>query len=142
MKGIIMNQELINKLEAIDKQIQEVLKELKGRKDQNNPLSDSISKATNKTTNDQDYVEALKVLKNLPFRLSVNQFCWCIAFAKYHPTEGDSIVDFFKSQLKKSDDVDEFVEQVATTLRKKYTNDYNQEYIEKTIILLNELKSK
>lgn len=139
MKGIIMDQNLIKKLEAIQKQLTEVINQINGKKQ--NPLSDSFSAAINKTTNDADYVEALKVLKNLPFRLSANQFSWIIAFAKYHPTEGDSIVDFFKSQLKKSDDVDEFVEQVATTLRKKYTNDYNQEYIEKTIILLNELKS-
>ena len=72
--------------------------------------------------------------------MSVKQFSWIIAYTRFHPECGDDIVNFFKDQLKKSENIDQFIEAVGDTLRKHYTNDYNQEFIESVINTLKGLE--
>lgn len=126
-------EQIIKKLETIDKQIQEVLKQLKSEK---KTEESAFDKAINKQTTDDVYIEALKELKNLPYGMTVKQFCWIVAFTKCHPNCGEQIINFFKAVLKKCNKREEFVDLVADNLRKHYTNEYNQEFIEGAISTL------
>ena len=130
-----MNQnELKKKLEALQKQITEIINSL----DEDKKESKAFEKAIDRRTSDDQYVVALRELKNLPFKLSAKQFAWILAFTRYHQECDQDIISFVKSQLKR-DNMNEFIDQVAATLRKSYTNDYNQDFIQKVIITLIDL---
>lgn len=135
-----METEIKKKLESIQKQLNEVMDMINGKKQ--DPLSINFNKAINRTTSDDQYIESLRVLKNLPFKLSVKQFSWVVATAKYHPNVGESIVSFIKNQLSRVDDEEEFIDNVSNTLRKHYTNDNNADYIESLIETLKEMKNE
>lgn len=129
-----MNTDLIKKLETLDKQIQETLKELKDNKKDN-----AFEKVISKKTSDEEYVEALRELKQQPYRMTVKQFSWIVSYTRFHPQCGDDIVNFFKAIINKYNNKEEFVELVAANLRKNYTNEYNQDFIEGAIYTLKEL---
>ena len=83
-----MNKELINKIERIQKELTEVLKELKGEAN-DNPLSINFSKAINRTINDDEYIDTLNGLNKLQFKLSAKQFSYILAIARYHASAGE-----------------------------------------------------
>lgn len=130
-------EQIIKKLEAIDKQIQQVLKQLKSEKSTEETAFDKL---INKQTTDDVYVEALRELKQQPYGMSVKQFSWIVSYTRFHPECGDDIINFFKAVLKKCNDKDQYVELVADNLRKHYTNEYNQEFIEAVINTLKGLE--
>ena len=132
-------EQIIKKLEAIDKQIQQVLKQLKSEK---NTEETAFDRAINKQTTDDVYVEALRELKQQPYGMSVKQFSWIVSYTRFHRECGDVILDFFQSILKKCNNKNEFVELVAANLRKNYTNEYNQDFIEGAIKTLKELANE
>lgn len=124
------------KLEAIKKEINSLIEQLDDKKD---PLSVSFNKAIDRKTSDEEYTEALQTIKNLPFKLSAKQFSWIVSYTRFHPECGDQIISFFKSQLNR-DDRDQFIDTVAEMLRKSYTTEYNQDFIEGAIKTLKEME--
>lgn len=133
--------EIIKKLEAIQKQVNDLMKELNG-KSQDNPLNNSFSKAINKETTDEQYVDALKVLKNLPFKLSPKQFAYVVSTSRYHSAVGEDIISFIRKQFSKVNDPEEFVEDVAVILRKHYTTENNGDFIQSLISSLKEISQE
>lgn len=130
-----MNQnELKKKLEALQKQITEIINSL----DEDKKESKAFEKAIDRRTSDDQYVVALRELKNLPFKLSAKQFSWIVAYTRFHPDCGDDIINFFKTQLKR-DNKEQFIDTVAEMLRKNYSHDYNCQFIEGAINTLKEI---
>ena len=127
-------QQIRKKIEVIQKEINNLLQELDGKKEQN-----AFQKAIDRKTLDNEYIDALKQLKKRPYKLSAKQFAWIVAFTRFHVECGQQIISFFKSQLKR-EKRDRFVETVAAMLRKNYMNEYNQDFIEGAIKTIKELE--
>lgn len=88
---------------------------------------------------DKQYTDALRQLNELPFGLSTKQLAWVLMYTPRHPECGEDIEHFIQKQYSKQKDKAQYIEQIASVLRSKYTNDNNADFIEKMIVRLKEI---
>lgn len=94
---------------------------------------------TQKEFNDKQYTDALRQLCELPFGLSAKQLAWVLMYTPRHPECGEDIEHFIQRQFNKQKDKTQYIEQIASVLKSKYTNDNNADFIEKMIVRLKEI---
>lgn len=146
-----MTQEEFDELKEMVKQVQSINSKLDSIINQMDSKSDSqelrdrgilnglLHICTHKEFSDKEYCDALRQLSQLPFGLSSKQMAWILVYCNRHPQCGEQIELFIKRQFEKSKDKNEYIKQIASVLRSKYSNDNNYDFIEKLIARISQI---
>ena len=94
---------------------------------------------THNEFSDKEYCDALRQLSQFPFGLSSKQMAWILVYCNRHPQCGEQIQLFIKRQFEKAKDKSEYIKQIASVLRSKYSNDNNYDFIEKLIARISQI---
>lgn len=136
--------ELVKQVKAINNKLEFIINKLDGKKEPNELRDRGIVNGllhicTQPNYTDKQYTDALKQIGELPFGLSPKQISWCLVYCNRHPNCGEEIQLFIKRQFEKAKDKNEYINQIASVLRSKYSNDNNADYIEKLIQRIQEI---
>lgn len=128
--------EILGQLKSINNKLDKVLGKTT---EEESPVNKMLRKATSKETSDKQYCQTLVELNKLPFGLSAKQLGWCLMYTPRHHQCGESIQSFIRKQFERQQNKNDYVEQVCSVLRTKYTNENNVGFIQKMIERLKEI---
>lgn len=137
--------EVVEQLKAINSNMLSIISRLDGNRTDSQELKERgvlnglLYICTHKEYDDKQYTDALKQISDLPFGLSAKQMAWVLIYTPRHHDCGEQIELFIRRQFEKQHNKNEYINQIASVLRSKYSNDNNADFIEKMIARLNEM---
>ena len=118
--------QVIKKLEEIQKQVNYLIKQMKGFEQEDvSPFSQAVKIATAKNSTDEEVKKALEVFGQSPQALTVNQAAFVLFFlALNKPTLSEEVNWFFGLEVGKHkyNQRDSFIDAIGKVLEDKYSS--------------------